>query len=235
MLRVLKDVVHRTGHLYVQQVNKSEWMSQVPGRLNERAVEYGFVFNCLAELAPSTVLDVGAGTTALPSLLRTCNYRVTAIDNISDYWPHGMRNRHFYVLDDDITGSKLTEQYDIVLCISVLEHVVEYERALATMASLTKPGGHVLITCPYGESAGSANCYDREDSYGKDFPFICRQFTRTDFEQWCHRTGAELVKQEWWRFFDSQYWSCGKQVQPPQKVRPHELHQHSCLLARIPE
>ncbi len=235
MLPVLNRVVHRLGRWYIQRIVKSEWESQNPKRLNERAVEYGFVFNCLAQLAPPAVLDVGTGKTALPSLLKSCGYHVTAVDNIRDYWPQGMFNRHFHVLDDDIADSKVRQRFDVVLCISVLEHVREYKLALATMASLTKPGGHMIITCPYSESIGSPNCYEEIDSYGKENPYICRQFTRMDFSEWLNSSGASIVKQERWRFFKSEFWSCGSQIQPPEKVLPEQPHQHTCMLIRIPE
>ncbi|MBN2291133.1 MAG: class I SAM-dependent methyltransferase [Pirellulales bacterium] len=234
MLRLSERLVHKMGRWFIEKITRLEYESQNPRRINERAVEYGFVFSCLAELAPSTVLDVGTGRTALPSLLKTCGYRVTAVDNIKDYWPKSAFNRHFYVLNDDITNSKLNEKYDVVVCISVLEHVVEYESALETMVSLTKPGGHLIISCPYSESTASANCYEEEGSYGSKNPYICRQFTRLDFQKWLDSTGAEILKQQYWQFFESKYWSCGKQIQPPKIAQPEEQHQLACMLIRVP-
>lgn len=223
------------GRWYVRKINQAAWEKRRPGPLNERTVEYGFVFACLARLAPRTVLDVGTGATALPSLLETCKYQVTAIDNIKDYWPRGMFNQHFHVINDDITHSKMSQQFDAVLCISVLEHVAEYERALTTMASLTRPGGHIIITCPYNENIGSANVYEEQGSYGKGAHIICRQFTQGDFQEWLARSRATIINQEWWQFFDSNYWSCGRLVMPPNPVSPNQQHQHTCMLIRKAE
>lgn len=190
------------------------------------------MFNCLGSIAPRSVLDVGTGRTALPALLRSCGYRVTAIDNIRDYWPQGMLNQHFHVLDDDILSSQLTDHFDVVLCISVLEHIARYDTALAAMTALTRPGGHLIITIPFHEQIGSVNVYEEPGSYGQKIPYICRQFTRQDLASWLGQGGVTLVKQEWWQFFESHFWSCGKQLAPPRRATPEEPHQHTCLLIR---
>ena len=59
-------------------------------RVNERPIEYRFVFDVATRVAPTTVLDVGTGKTSLPHLLWICGYEVTAIDNVSDYWADGL-------------------------------------------------------------------------------------------------------------------------------------------------
>jgi len=43
-----------------------------------------------------------------------------------------------------------TEQYDVVLCQQVLEHIVNVELALQNLWNMTVPGGHLLITIPDG-------------------------------------------------------------------------------------
>jgi len=70
---------------------------------NERTVEYRFVLEQLIGRTPCTILDVGTGKTALPALLANCGNRVMAIDNVRDYWQNGMMNRHFPVLDENIS------------------------------------------------------------------------------------------------------------------------------------
>lgn len=70
-------------------------------------MEYGFVFRSVAATCPKSVLDVGTGQTALPSLLRTCGPVVTATDNIKGYWPKGMTNWHYHVIQDDIVNTHL--------------------------------------------------------------------------------------------------------------------------------
>ena len=99
-----KTIVRVINILPARLQNKIEYKRQTFIGLSERPVEYSFVFKCIGMLCPTRVLDVGTGTTALPHLIRNCGPLVTAIDNINDYWPSGMSNRHYYVLDKDITA-----------------------------------------------------------------------------------------------------------------------------------
>ena len=55
-------------------------------RKNERANEFAFAFNCIAEKSPDTLLDVGTGKTSFPHLVQNCGFKVTAIDKITGYW-----------------------------------------------------------------------------------------------------------------------------------------------------
>src|ERR1044071_2208160 len=121
----LKSLVHRAGQWYIRKTCLSEFQSQVFSVHNERSIEYRFALQALGENRPTTVLDVGTGTTAWPHLLRNCGYVVTAIDNVRDYWPEGMVNRHWTVLDGNIVkdGGGLTQKYETVTCVSVLEHI----------------------------------------------------------------------------------------------------------------
>ena len=77
----------------------------------------------------------------MPHLMRNCGFLVTAIDNIKDYWHHGMTNRHYHVINDDITRSCLDGPFDLVSCISVLEHIPYHQKAIENIFRLLKPGG----------------------------------------------------------------------------------------------
>ena len=98
----LKLFVHRAGRWYIRRICSSDYQNQAFRLHNERSIEYRFALEVLGESRPKTILDVGSGTTAWPHLLRNCGYVVTAIDNVRDYWPGGMVNRHWTVLDEDI-------------------------------------------------------------------------------------------------------------------------------------
>lgn len=94
-MRKFMAYIKMMANAYPRWVCEREFKRQELGRLNERPIEYGFVFNRMAELYPKRILDVGTGTTAVPSVMRTCGPIVTASDNVRDYWPHGMFNRHY--------------------------------------------------------------------------------------------------------------------------------------------
>lgn len=227
------DPVRSALNGYVNSICKDEFVTQSFFRFNERPVEFGFVFKKLAQLYPTTVLDVGTGTTALPHLMRNCGHLVTATDNVTDYWPEGMVNRHYWIVDDDITATKLTEQFDLVTCVSTLEHIVQSDKAVSNMFRLTKPGGHVLITCPYTEHAYCENVYKLpESAYGQDVSYVTQSYSRKHLDRWCYNNKAEIIEQEFWQFWTGEFWTQGQQIIPPKPASSTTLHQHMCLLLR---
>ena len=134
-----KRLIRWLGDRYASAVCQREFMAQDFLGINERPVEYRFVFEQLTRAFPRTVLDVGTGRSALPLLMRTCGFLVTAMDNIRDYWPNGMVNRHYHVLDDDILAPKVGGPFDFVTCISTLEHIRDHARAMRNMFALLRP------------------------------------------------------------------------------------------------
>jgi 2-polyprenyl-3-methyl-5-hydroxy-6-metoxy-1,4-benzoquinol methylase len=230
---VARRIFHGIGQWYCGIVNRREYRLQTFWRLNERHIEYPFVFECLRGTCPTTVLDVGTGTTALPHLIRTSGYVVTAIDNIVDYWPAGMFNRHYHVIDDDITRTRLTEQFDFVTCISVLEHILDHAAAVRGMFRLLKPGGHLVLTFPYNERQYIPNAYKLPDAgYGQDQPYVCQIYSRAQLDQWLAAEGGEIVAQQFWEVFTGEFWTCGQWLRPPRQTGPDQPHQHTCLLIR---
>jgi len=215
-----------------QLICRLEFRSQSFSKFNERPVEYGFVFTCLQSLYPQKILDVGTGITSLPHLMSNCGFHVTAIDNITDYWPVGMSNRHYYVINDDITNSKIIDKFDVVTCISVLEHIVNHKDAIKNMFNLLKPNGHLILTIPYSENHYVRNVYEMEGSnaYGKEIPFITQSFSKNELSDWLSIINGKIVKQEYWKFWSEDHWSVGNQLIPPIKVNAEEKHQLSCLL-----
>lgn len=229
----LKKAIHVFGRWYCSELCKREYESQSFNRRNERPIEFRFVFNQLLKTSPRTVLDVGTGKTALPHLMRNCGLVVTAIDNISDYWPRGMFNRHFYVINDDITRTKLKRTFDFITCVSVLEHIRAHDDAVAKMFSLVNPGGYIALTFPYNENGYIEDVYRLPDAgYGRDFPYICQVFSRKELDRWVRNNEGALVEQEYWQMFSGEFWTFGEILRPPMQVEKRELHQLSCVLLR---
>lgn len=230
LMSIPNRLIHRLGNLYAKKVCRQEFLAQEFLGINERPVEYRFVFEQLTQAFPKTVLDVGTGRTALPQLMRTCGFLVTAIDNIKDYWPSGMVNRHYHVLDDDILRPKIGGPFDFVTCISTLEHVRDHARAMSNMFSLLRPGGRLVVTFPYNEKTYVENVYALPGSIGADkYPFITQAFSRRELEQWTCGNVAQIVAQEYWRYFDGAFWTIGQRVVPPVRVEAQDLHQISCI------
>jgi len=230
---MIKKIIHRLGAKYIHRINENEARAQTFRRHNERPIEYRFVFQCLNDLRPVTVLDVGTGTIALPSLMANCGCVVQAIDNIRDYWPAGMVNRHWHVINDDIRKPRITENFDMITCVSVIEHIDRPTMAFRSMIDLLTPGGHLVLTTPYNERRSVANVYALPGAaYGQDAPYICRSSSRGEIDDWLGETGSEIVRQEFWRFWSGEVWTQGTPLPAPHQVTKNDPHQLTCLLLR---
>lgn len=227
--KIIKSILNAGSQLLC----KREFYSMTFNQFCERPVELAFLFRHLGAIYPKHILDVGTGMTALPSLFRDCGCLATAMDNIHDYWPAGMYNRHYHVINDDITATQLTGPFDMITCISVLEHIHKADDAMKGMFSLMKPDGHMVLTCPYTENSYIHNVYDLPDSsYGQNAPYITQSFSRNELNRWLEKNNAEIVEQEYWQFWQGEHWTEGQQIIPPVKVGANEKHQITCLLLK---
>ena len=116
--------------------------------MNERPFEYSFVFDMIAQKKPCTLLDVGTGQTSFPHLVNTCDVAAVGIDPDKKQIK---KNTAYQPVLDDILAPKIKGQFDMVTCISVLEHVESYELAVKNMAALLAPKGWLVMTFPFDE------------------------------------------------------------------------------------
>jgi len=232
----LRAAISRIGIIYVRLLCAREYKRQIYTGTNERPIEVSFLFRELVELWPKKILDVGTGMTALPHLMRNCGFLVTATDNIRDYWPAGMINRHYHVINDDITKTVISETFDAVTCISVLEHISAHAKAMKSMYKLLKPGGRLILTCPYNETRYVPNVYKLlESSVREDYPFVTQAFSRRELDGWLSDSPFKLLKQEYWQFFEGEFWTCGARLPKPVQVGGDSRHQLCCMVLSKPE
>jgi SAM-dependent methyltransferase len=233
LFKLLRRIAKTVLNIYPGWICKREYESQSFSRFNERPIEFGFVFKKLGEIYPRTILDVGTGTTALPHLMRNCGFIVTAIDNVRDYWPAGMINRHYHVIDDDISETRLTTKFDLITCISVLEHIQNPRRAVEKMFSLLNPNGHLILTAPYTETSYVRNVYELAgSSYGQGASYITQPYSRKELDEWLQRINGVIVDQEYWQYWEGEHWTVGKQIIPPKAATVNDRHQLTCLLVK---
>jgi 2-polyprenyl-3-methyl-5-hydroxy-6-metoxy-1,4-benzoquinol methylase len=217
---------------YINGVNKREFLHPPFNAFNERPVEYRFVFEQISELYPKKVLDVGTGVTALPHLMANCGIKVSAIDNIKDYWARGMFNRHYFVINDDIISPKIKDSFDMITCISTLEHIEKFDQAVRSMFGLLNKGGYLVLTFPYTENKFIDNVYALPGSSARQTSFKTHSYSREKVENWAKENNAEMVKQEYWQFFTGDFWTIGEKLPIPKKVSKNDKHQISCILMR---
>jgi 2-polyprenyl-3-methyl-5-hydroxy-6-metoxy-1,4-benzoquinol methylase len=230
-----KSLIKRAGLLYVRALCAREYKTQVYTGTNERPIEFAFLFRQLVKFWPKRILDVGTGLTSLPHLMRNCGFLVTATDNIKDYWPAGMTNRHYHIVNDDITNTGLTETFDAISCISVMEHIHGHRDAMKSMYKVLNPGGHLILTCPYNEKRYVSNVYELPDSSVREkHAFVTQAFSRNELEEWLADSPFVLIEQEYWQCFEGDYWTCGARVEPPVRVSSGDTHQLCCLVFKKP-
>ena len=138
-----------------------------------RRAEYPFVARTLAGLAPSRILDAGAGVTFLPLFLSRLGHCVDCLDSDGGY-PARMgavlgqlgethRVRYF---EGDLAGSfELSgSPYDVVLSVSVIEHLDPQvrERAVQGLCRLLRPGGLLILTLDVSLSDRGGGLSDHE-------------------------------------------------------------------------
>jgi 2-polyprenyl-3-methyl-5-hydroxy-6-metoxy-1,4-benzoquinol methylase len=158
---------------------------------------------------------------------------VSAVDNIRDYWERRIRNLHYYVMDDDVTRPELSERYDAITCISVLEHITDPDAAIAGMFSLLECDGHLLLSFPFHEDRYVRNVYELPDSlYGGKQSYICQCFSRSELARWLATHDAEIVHEEYWQLFTGEVWTQGKLVRPPVASSKEGPHQLLCVVLR---
>lgn len=225
------DLSKIIGRKYIDEINKKEYFNPPFSTFNERPVEYKFVFEQIAQFYPERILDVGTGVTALPHLMSNCGCKVTAIDNIKDYWRKDAFNRHYYVIDDDITKPKINDIFDLITCISTLEHIENYDQAVKNMFALLKSGGLLILTFPYNEKTFADNVYILHgSSVGRELPFKTHSYSKKEIENWAKENGAKIIKQEYWQFYTGNFWTVGQNLAIPKQVTKEDKHQLSCIL-----
>ena len=99
------------------------------------------------------ILDVGCGNESMISLpLAEQGYTVTGIDLDKHSIQKAQEANPFQNATFLVAKTKdlLGNQYDVVICSEVLEHIENYEPVIADLRRLCKPDGIVFITVPNG-------------------------------------------------------------------------------------
>jgi len=130
----------------------------------DRCIEYAYVVEKLSALPKEqSVLDIGAADSSLTTITRVLGFNpVHGFDLMPSpiVFP-GVAYFQGDFLDDTFTGQKLLPAYDIIVLCSTLEHfglerygsnkVTNADiRCVQKVKQLLKPGGHLLLTIPYG-------------------------------------------------------------------------------------
>jgi 2-polyprenyl-3-methyl-5-hydroxy-6-metoxy-1,4-benzoquinol methylase len=176
----------------------------------ERIIEKAWIFRHLSgALAGAKLLDVGCSESLLAIELASNGFQVTGID----IRPYPLLHPNFEFLICDICKSNLpSSQYDIAIALSTIEHVGlgwysdprgdTYDfMAIEEIYRLLKPGGQLLMTVPFGQSARTPvhRIYNSES-----LRHLLRNFTvekaeygiKTDGRTWVAPVAEEIAAQQ---------------------------------------
>ncbi|MCS6899794.1 MAG: class I SAM-dependent methyltransferase [Myxococcales bacterium] len=122
-----------------------------PGVLHRRRR----ISHLLRSIQFDSLLDVGCGDGEnllwLRSILPTY-VRFHGVDLSSETVEANRKRLPFASFDTlNLAQDALPCQFDAVLCTEVLEHIDDQPRAMANLAAMIAPRGHLVLTCPTGK------------------------------------------------------------------------------------
>ena len=93
----------------------------------------------------ATVLDAGCGTGTNSVWLADRGFKVTGAD-FSEFALSEVKGEGIDYRREDLTSLSFADSsFDAVICIGVLMHIPEVEKALGELARVVKPGGYLII------------------------------------------------------------------------------------------
>lgn len=104
----------------------------------------------------------------------------------------------------DLTKDKAPDQYDVVICEQVLEHVSDPDAAVRTLRSLARPGGQLLVSTPFlVRIHGSPHDYWRFTPLGLQTLLQRHGLTVETIQSWGNRAAVASNLRRWsfyWRW-----------------------------------
>lgn len=118
----------------------------------DRMWEYGRILKIISYDRGLSIVDIGGSGSALPQCFATLSHNVTIIDFDDE---SDRINKQNQILNTDVkfiaSDFLKTEpaQYDVVVCVSTIEHVPDDDSFFVKILDSCKPGGLVYITCDF--------------------------------------------------------------------------------------
>ncbi|HTM63230.1 MAG TPA: bifunctional 2-polyprenyl-6-hydroxyphenol methylase/3-demethylubiquinol 3-O-methyltransferase UbiG [Gammaproteobacteria bacterium] len=105
------------------------------------------------DLNQKSVIDIGCGGGILTESMAQCGANVTGIDMAKPVIDAAKLHLHesglnieYLTISAEEIAAERPEQYDVVTCLEMLEHVPDPEAIVRACAALVKPGGHIFFS-----------------------------------------------------------------------------------------
>ncbi|WP_250028767.1 methyltransferase domain-containing protein [Paractinoplanes maris] len=112
------------------------------------AYEEPFVRGIVEALEPGVAVDAACGTGRHAAHLASLGHRVTGVDSSPDMLAQArVRVPQATFLEGDLDALPVADEHaDLVICALALAHLPDLRPALAELARVLKPGGHLIVT-----------------------------------------------------------------------------------------
>lgn len=150
----------------------------------------------LPDDVPRTAVEIGSGKGYLLGVLKQLGWTVQGIEIAADAAAHGERvfgvPAHAGTLESWLARPVAErDTFAVVLCIDIIEHVLDPDRFVAGLAQVTAPDGHVIIDTPNG----NARHIEIEGSQWRGFnPFHIYSFADAHMRRLLERHGFEVIR-----------------------------------------
>ncbi len=167
------------------------------------------------------VLDIGSGRGWFSLKAAELGAEVTALDLSEENLQKikSINSKIITIYGDACDVPVSDEQFDLIVALEVLEHIVEPKTAVLNWKSLLKPGGKILVTVPYKEQIRYSLCIHCNQKtpvnahlHSFDKEALLRLFNHSgywvkDTELFMHKLLATLRITPLIRKLPYQYWS----------------------------
>jgi SAM-dependent methyltransferase len=181
-------------------------MRATPAQGCRRALEAGafntFLGLWLTRVVPDVVISDRLGQRRWKSLLRRCGLApAKPTEAPFARWQQAFRRPGVKLLSVDLTRIPFpAASFDLVTCVSVLEHIPDYRRALAEMVRVLTPGGRLLLTTDVAPKSDryhdGVRYFSPEELDALTAPYaVTSDRNQPDFarDNWCYGRGVPVV------------------------------------------
>ena len=126
---------------------------------------------------------------------------VTATDLKKDYLDRaertfdafGLLNRVIFLIDD-LTDPHINDQFDCILAIDVLEHILDDDTAIHHFSKRLCPGGHLIISTPSDQGGSDVHHSDQQSFIGEH---VRDGYNLQELHQKLAYAGLEPIQEEY--------------------------------------
>jgi SAM-dependent methyltransferase len=152
---------------------------------------------------PADILDAGCGSGAFSMLLSRYGHRCVGL-SISESEIHRASDRasalcptapRFEVQDLRTLAARgdLEQEFDLVLCLETIEHIIDDENLVRHLARALRPGGKLVITTP-NSAARYLKGDQRTFSPVEDGSHVRRGYSASDLQLLCTKADLQVLE-----------------------------------------